>query len=78
MKSNSSRQGNYEISSSKRGLQEGYGRVTFIIKDEIAYKLKCIASIDDIFLKDIVNEVFGKFITEWEKKNGKAGKLKKK
>jgi hypothetical protein len=69
---------NQKTSSTKRGLQEGYDRVTYIIKDETAYKLNCIASIDNLYLKDVVNEALSQFIDEWEKKNGKVGKVKKK
>ncbi len=78
MAANSNREAIQKIPSTKRGLQEGYDRVTFIIKDEIAYKLNCIASIDDLYLKDVVNDALGKFISEWERKNGKVGRPKKK
>ncbi len=78
MPPNPKRQTRDHIPSTKRGLQEGYDRVTFIIKDEIAYKLNCISSIDDVYLKDVVNTALGKFVDEWERKNGKLGKLKKK
>lgn len=77
MAANIKRKANREIPSTKRGLQEGYNRVTFIIKDEIAYKLNCIASIDDVYLKEIVNEALGQFVGDWETKNGKVGKQKK-
>ena len=66
------------ISSTKRGLKDGYDRVTFIVKDEIAYKLNCIASMEDIFLKDVVNTAFESFVNEWEKKNGKLNRPKRK
>jgi hypothetical protein len=66
------------ISSTKRGLREGYDRVTFIVKDEVAYKLNCIASIEDVFLKEVVNSALENFITSWEKKNGTVGKSKRK
>lgn len=68
--------GELNTPSTKRGLQKGYDRVTFIVKDEIAYKLNCIASIDDVYIKDVVNTALGKFIDEWEKKNGKLNKQK--
>lgn len=66
------------VSSTKRGLKEGYDRVTFIVKDEIAYKLNCIASMEDIFLKEVVNSAFESFVGEWEKKNGKLNRPKRK
>jgi hypothetical protein len=65
------------VPSTKRGLKEGYDRVTFIVKDEVAYKLNCIASVEDVFLKEIVNNALEAFISDWEKKNGKL-KLKRK
>jgi hypothetical protein len=67
-----------EIPSSRRGLKDGYERVTFIVKEDISYKLNCIASIEDVFLKEIVNSALEAFISEWEKKNGKVGKTKSK
>jgi len=62
---------NRTVPSTKRGLQEGYNRVTFLVKDDLAYKLNCIASIDDIFLKEVVNEALEKYILTWETKNRK-------
>lgn len=55
--------------SIKAGLKEGYRRTTFIIKDDIAYKLNCISSYEDEFLNTIVNEVLEAYITRWEKRN---------
>ena len=78
MKSIARRKSIQETPSTKRGLQKEYNRVTFIIKDEIAYKLNCIASIDDVYLKEIVNVALGKYIKEWETVNGKVGKQKRK
>jgi hypothetical protein len=67
-----------QVSSTKRGLQEGYDRVTFIVKDETAYKLNCIASIDDVFLKEVVNQALEEYVTGWEKANHKIPKKKNK
>lgn len=66
------------IPSTKRGLKEGYNRVTFIVKEEIAYKLNCIASLDDVFLKEVVNIALETYVSEWEKKNSKIPSLKRK
>lgn len=66
------------VPSTKKGLKDGYDRVTFIVRDEVAYKLNCIASIEDVFLKEIVNTALGAFVDDWEKKNGKIGKQRKK
>lgn len=68
---------NKEVSSTKRGLKEGFDRVTFIVRDEIAYKLNCIASLDDVYVKDIVNEVLGAYVLQWEKANNKIKYNKK-
>lgn len=70
--------GGNNVSSTKRGLKEGYDRVTFIVKEETAYKLNCIASIEDAFLKEVVNTALEAFVSEWEKKNGKVGRTKRK
>lgn len=67
-----------ETPSTKRGLQPGYTRATFIVKEELAYKLNCIASMDDVFLKDTVNEALEKYVADWEKANTKIVKRKKK
>ena len=58
-----------DVPSTKKGLKDGYNRVTFIVKEEVAYKLSCIASIDEIFLKDVVNQALEAYVSEWEKKN---------
>jgi len=57
------------VPSTKRGLKEGYNRVTFIVKDETIYELDCISSFDRAFLKDLVNEALEVYITEWKKRN---------
>lgn len=67
-----------DVPSTKRGLKPGYDRVTFIVKEETAYKLNCIASIEDLFLKDVVNSALETFINDWEKKNGKVVRPKNK
>ena len=66
------------VPSTKRGLQEGYNRVTFIVKDDFAYKLNCIASIDDVFLKEVVNEALENYIVAWEAANKKIPNKKQK
>jgi hypothetical protein len=66
------------VSSTKRGLKEGYDRVTFIVKEGTTYKLNCIASIEDVFLKEIVNEALGLYVSDWEKKNHKIELKKRK
>lgn len=71
MKSISSINKSRNVPSTKRGLQEGYNRVTFIVKDDLAYKLNCIASIDDVYLKEVVNEALEKYILTWEFANKK-------
>ncbi|MGN6194988.1 MAG: hypothetical protein ACTHOB_08615 [Ginsengibacter sp.] len=78
MKPAKSRNTDQAVSSTKRGLQEGYDRVTFIVKEETAYKLNCIASIEDVFLKEVVNEALEKYVFAWEKSNSKIAKKKKK
>jgi hypothetical protein len=65
------------LSSTKRGLKEGFDRVTFIVNDEWIYKLNCIASMEDVFLKEIVNEAFSNYISTWEGKHGRIKRLKK-
>lgn len=67
-----------DIPSSKRGLKDNYSRVTFIVKEQTAYKLNCIASFEDVFLKELVNGALEKFILDWEKRNFKVGKFKQK
>ena len=69
---------NAGISSTKRGLQEGYDRVTFIVKEDTAYKLNCIASIEDVFLKEVVNEALENYIVAWEAANKKMPNKKRK
>ncbi len=57
------------VPSTKRGLKEGYNRVTFIVKEETIYELDCISSFDQTFLKDLVNQALENYIAEWKKKN---------
>lgn len=57
------------IPSTKRGLKEGYNRVTFIVKEETIYELDCISSFDQTFLKNLVNEALEAYIAEWKRKN---------
>lgn len=66
------------VSSTKRGLKPGYDRVTFIIRDDIAYRLNCIASIEDVFIKEVVNDALESFIKSWENKNGTINRPKRK
>lgn len=58
-----------DVPSTKRGLQEGFDRVTFIVKDETIYKLGVIAKIDEVFLKEVVNSALESYVAGWEKKN---------
>jgi len=56
--------------SSKQGLKPGFDRVTFIVKDEVAFGLKFIKTMEGGYIKDLVNDALEKFIREWEKDNG--------
>jgi hypothetical protein len=58
-----------DVPSVKRGLQEGYSRATFILKDETIYKLGVIASFNRSFLKKVANEALEEYVSAWEKKN---------
>lgn len=57
------------IPSTKRGLKEGYNRVTFIVKEETIYELDCISSFDQTFLKTLVNQALEEYIAQWKKRN---------
>lgn len=69
-----------DVPSTKRGLKDGYDRVTFIVKEETIYKLGIIAKIDEVFLKNVVNDALETYVTGWEKKfpNKKIPKREKK
>ncbi len=69
-----------DVPSTKRGLKEGYDRVTFIVKEETIYKLGIIAKIDEVFLKEVVNDALEAYVSGWEKKypNKKIPKRDKK
>jgi hypothetical protein len=69
-----------DVPSTKRGLKEGYDRVTFIVKEETIYKLAIIAKVDEVFLKEVVNNALETYVAGWEKKhpNKKIPKREKK
>jgi hypothetical protein len=58
-----------DVPSTKRGLKEGYNRVTFIVREEITYELNCISSFEQAFLKDVVNQALEAYVAEWKKNN---------
>ena len=51
-------------------LMYGDTRFTIIVKKEIQQKLKYISAIETRTLKDILAQVLGGYIEEWERKNG--------
>jgi hypothetical protein len=52
------------------GCKSGETRATFILKKDVVKKLKYIALIDTRTIKDIMEEIVGGYVSEWEKKNG--------
>ena len=54
----------------------GDTRFTIIVKKEIQQKLKYISAIETRTLKDIIGEVLGGYVDEWEAANGSI-RLKK-
>ena len=57
-------------------LMYGDTRFTIIVKKEIQQKLKYISAIETRTLKDIIGEVLGGYVDEWEAANGSI-RLKK-
>lgn len=67
-----------KVSSSKKGLKPGLDRVTFIVKEEVAFGIKYIKTMEGGYIKDKVNDALVKFIVEWEKENHKIPEQVKK
>ncbi len=59
-----------KTSSTKAGLQDGYDRTTFIVKEQSVKKLKVIAIKENLFLKDVVNKALDQYINSWERRKG--------
>lgn len=57
-------------------LMYGDTRFTIIVKKELQQKLKYISAIETRTLKDILGEVLGGYVEQWEEANGKI-KIKK-
>lgn len=57
-------------------LMHGDTRFTIIVKKELQQKLKYISAIETRTLKDILGEVLGGYVEQWEAENGKI-KIKK-
>lgn len=57
-------------------LMYGDTRFTIIVKKDIQQKLKYISAIETRTLKDIIGEVLGGYVDEWEAANGSI-RLKK-
>ena len=51
-------------------LMYGDTRFTIIVKKELQQKLKYISAIETRTLKDIIGEVLGGYVDEWEAENG--------
>ena len=51
-------------------LQYGYTRATFIVRKETVQKLKYISLMETRTLKDLLGELLGGFVADWESKNG--------
>ena len=45
-------------------------RATFIVKEELLYKMKSIAYWDRVLIKDIMNQAMEDYVAKHEKKNG--------
>lgn len=52
-------------------LRYGDTRFTIIVKKELQQKLKYISAIETRTIKDILGEVLGGYVDEWEAANGK-------
>jgi NRPS condensation-like uncharacterized protein len=58
-------------STSEEGTKEGETRATFIVKVELLDKIKAISRIEGFTIKDVTEEALSRFISTYEKKNGK-------
>lgn len=59
-------------------LMYGDTRFTIIVKKDIQQKLKYISAIETRTLKEIVGEVLGGYVEQWEKENGEIRTKKQK
>jgi hypothetical protein len=50
-------------------LTEGDTRATFILKKDLVQKLKYISLIETRTLKDLLNDILGSYVAEWEGKH---------
>lgn len=57
--------------SAQKGTKEGEARFSTIANIDDCEKLKAIAKIEGLAIKEVVAEAFKRFITEYEKKKGK-------
>lgn len=54
----------------EEGLRFGDTRATFILKKVLVQKLKYIALMDTRTMKEMLGEVLGAYVEQWEKENG--------
>lgn len=55
---------------SERGTKPGETRAAFILEKELIRKIKVIAYMDRVNIKDVVTAALEEFVTSWEKENG--------
>lgn len=63
--------------SVRKGLQEGWVRSTFIIKEEHLEKIKAIAYWDRLSIKDVLNSIFSEILANKNIKPLPHTKMKK-
>ena len=56
--------------TSQEGLPEGYTRATIIVEEDSLTKVKVIATIEGLRLKDIVSTILNEYVERYERKNG--------
>ena len=56
--------------TNKTSTKEGEIRATFIVKENLLFKIKTIAKQERFVIKDVMEEAMGRFIDAYEQKNG--------
>ena len=64
--------------SSQEGTKENETRATFIVKEDLLEKLKCLAYWERVLIKDVINTALEDAISKHEKKHGDIKPIPKK
>ena len=67
-----------EVASTKKGLKNDETRATFIVREDLLEKLKAVAYLDRLNIKDVINEALDRYVGAYERQNGELKEIPKK